>query len=255
VISGDVHLGVTGEDLLREAAPALDVVAHLLAPLGFGHARVVVAAPRSWIDVDTMADLDDVGERHERRTGQTLRVATKYVRLTRRFFGAAGVGHYRIVESAGATEGAPAAGAAELVVDITTTGATLESNGLKVLRDGLILDSQAQLAASLRADWSQAARASLKGLLAVLDARGEGRAMRTLRFDPAFDVSALQGDATKAFEPVGPGAIICDKAMAHDLARAIAEGGGGSVRTEESRFIFRGASPRFDSFVLRLGQG
>ncbi len=86
---------------------------------------------------------------------------TKYVRSTRRFFTEEGVGHYRIVESAGATEGAPAAGVAELVVDITTTGATLESNGLKILRDGVILRSQAQLVASLDADWSPAALGAL----------------------------------------------------------------------------------------------
>lgn len=252
IISGDTHIGVTGEDLLRETAPDLDAVAHLLAPLGFGRARVVVAAPRSWIDVDTMADIDDVGSRHEMRTGQTLRVATKYVRLTRRFFSAAGVGHYRIVESAGATEGAPAAGAAELVVDITTTGATLDSNGLKVLRDGLILDSQAQLAASLRAEWSEAALGSLKGLLDVLDARATGRAMRTLRFDPAFNVASL---GVSGVELLGPGEAICPKAKAHSIARAIAGSGGGPVRTTDSAFIFRAANLRFESFVRRRVEG
>lgn len=165
VIAGDVHVGVSGEDLLREQAGDLDRVVHLLAPLGFGRADLVVAAPKSWLDVDTMADVDDVAARMEASTGRKLRVATKYVRSTRRFFTAEGVGHYRIVESAGATEGAPSAGVAELVVDITTTGATLESNGLKILRDGVILRSQAQLAASLAADWSDGAFASLSALV------------------------------------------------------------------------------------------
>lgn len=165
VIAGDVHVGVSGEDLLREQAGDLDRVVHLLSPLGFGRADLVVAAPKSWLDVETMADLDDVAARMEASTGRKMRVATKYVRSTRRFFTAEGVGHYRIVESAGATEGAPAAGVAELVVDITTTGATLESNGLKVLRDGVILRSQAQLAASLGADWSADALVSLGALV------------------------------------------------------------------------------------------
>lgn len=253
VLSGDVHLGVTGEDLLREASPNLDAVAHLVAPLGFGRAKVVVAAPRSWIDVETMADVDDVGARHEMRTGQTLRVATKYVRLTRQFFGACGVGHYRIVESAGATEGAPAAGTAELVVDITTTGATLESNGLKVIRDGLILDSQAQLAASLRADWSDSARDSLRGLLDALDARAAGKAKRTLRYRPGFDAAAkLPKAAAEAIEIVGPGEALCAKGRAHELARALAAAGGGPVRTEASDFIFREENPRFDALSARL---
>jgi ATP phosphoribosyltransferase len=169
IIAGEVHAGVSGEDLLRELAGDLERVAHLLAPLGFGRADLVVAAPVSWLDVDTMADVDDVGARLEARTGRKLRVATKYVRSTRRFFTAEGVGHYRIVESAGATEGAPAAGTADLIVDITTTGATLKSNGLKILNDGLILASQAHLAGSVEATWSPDALAALQTLLAGIE--------------------------------------------------------------------------------------
>lgn len=170
VISGDIHVGVSGEDLLHEQAGDLDRVVHLLVPLGFGRADLVVAAPKSWLDVETMADVDDVAARMEASTGRKIRVATKYVRSTRRFFTEEGVGHYRIVESAGATEGAPAAGVAELVVDITTTGATLESNGLKILQDGVILRSQAQLAASLDAEWSPAAIAALTTMVQGMEA-------------------------------------------------------------------------------------
>ena len=71
----------------------------------------------------------------------------------------------------GATEGAPAAGTAEVIVDITTTGATLRDNGLKVLDDGVILKSQAQLAASLTADWSAGARGACEGLLLRLSTK------------------------------------------------------------------------------------
>ena len=176
VLSGDLHAGVSGEDLLREQAGDLERLAHLLIPLGFGRADLVVAAPKSWLDVETMSDVADVGARLEGRTGRKLRVATKYVRSTRRFFTVEGVGHYRIVESAGATEGAPAAGVAELVVDITTTGATLASNGLKTLSDGLILASEAQLVASLRADWSPGLLASLDALIGALSSdKGEAK--------------------------------------------------------------------------------
>ena len=162
---GDVHLGVTGEDLIREAAPELESRVALLKPLGFGFADVVVAVPHAWIDVSTMADLDDVcaafAQRHRRR----LRIATKYSQLTRGFFARAGIWDYRIVGSAGATEGAPAAGTAEAIVDITTTGATLTANGLKILDDGVILKSQAQLAMSLAADWPDDKRAAANALL------------------------------------------------------------------------------------------
>jgi ATP phosphoribosyltransferase len=196
VIGGDIHAGVSGEDLLREQAGDLERVAHLLAPLGFGRADLVVAAPKSWIDVETMADVDDVGARLEAATGRKLRVATKYVRSTRRFFTTEGVGHYRIVESAGATEGAPAAGVAELVVDITTTGATLASNGLKILRDGLILASQAQLVASLDAEWSPQALGALRALMGKIEnadkqtgqLAGSGAAARALaHFEAALE--------------------------------------------------------------------
>ena len=151
--NGKIDAGITGEDLLRETiAPENDSVKIALR-LGFGPADVVVAVPQCWLDVACMADLDEVAEqfylKHERR----LRVATKYRNITRRHFAAHGVTGYRIVESAGATEGAPAAGSAELIVDITTSGATLAANHLKVLDDGLILKSTAVLAA--RADRTQ----------------------------------------------------------------------------------------------------
>jgi ATP phosphoribosyltransferase len=151
---GDVHLGVTGEDLIREAVPDLSGRVALLKPLGFGFADVVVAVPKSWIDVSTMADLDDICAAYAVRHKKRLRIATKYAQLTRAFFAHAGISDYRIVPSAGATEGAPTAGTAEAIVDITTTGSTLKANGLKILDDGVILKSQANLAMSLTAEWS-----------------------------------------------------------------------------------------------------
>jgi ATP phosphoribosyltransferase len=148
---GKTDLGVTGEDLLREAVAPEDGSVDVLLRLGFGPANVVVAVPESWRDVATMADLDDVSEGFYARHGRRLRVATKYLNLTRRFFAEKGVAGYRIVESLGATEGAPAAGTAEAIVDITTTGATLKANRLKILDDGLILKSEAVLAGRLAA--------------------------------------------------------------------------------------------------------
>ncbi len=171
LLAGDVHLGITGEDLLREAAPELEERMHLICPLGFGFADVVVAVSQYWIDVATMADLDDVCAAYAATHRRRLRVATKYAQLTRSFFAHNGISDYRIVPSAGATEGAPAAGMAEVIVDITTTGATLRDNGLKILDDGVILKSQAQLAASLTADWTDGARKACETLLARLDAK------------------------------------------------------------------------------------
>ena len=125
---GAVHFGITGEDLLREMIPDVDARIVFIDALGFGHANVVVAVPQAWIDVHGMADLDDVATAFRLRHDRKMRLATKYVNLTRAFFSAQGITDYRIVESTGATEGAPAAGTAELIVDITTTGTTLAAN-------------------------------------------------------------------------------------------------------------------------------
>jgi ATP phosphoribosyltransferase len=168
LLAGDVHLGVTGEDLLREAAPEIEGRARLLKPLGIGCADVVVAVPEYWIDVATMADLDDVCAAFAARHGRRLRIATKYHHLTRSFFARAGIADYRIVRSNGATEGAPAAGTAEAIVDITTTGATLAANRLKVLEDGVILKSQAHLVTGLAAEWDAGAHRLCDALMARL---------------------------------------------------------------------------------------
>jgi len=151
---GSVHLGVTGEDLARETIPQTDEVVSFIAKLGFGHADVVVAVPECWVDVQSMADLDDVAASYRTRYGRRLRVATKYWQLTQLHFRSHGVGVYRIVESLGATEGAVAAGSADAIVDITSTGSTIRANKLKILDDGIILRSEANLIASKRAKYS-----------------------------------------------------------------------------------------------------
>jgi ATP phosphoribosyltransferase len=200
LIAGEVHLGVTGEDLLRETGDALGDKVLTPLPLGFGRADLVVAAPRSWIDVETMADLDDVARLYLARTGARLRVATKYRVQTRAFFARHGVADYRIVDSAGATEGAPAAATAELVVDISSSGATLAANGLKPISDGVILNSQAHLSASLVCSWTAAQAASAVQLVRIVEARARGKAYASLAWPTDQEktattvLAALTGD-------------------------------------------------------------
>jgi ATP phosphoribosyltransferase len=165
---GRAHLGVTGEDLVRENISNASERVDFLQPLGFGRADVIVAVPRCWIDVAEVADLEAAAVAFRREHGRPFRVATKYVNLTRRFFAAKGLIDYRIVESLGATEGTPAAGTADIIVDITTTGATLAANGLKVLEDGVILRSEANLVASKVASWGPEEKQARKLLLGRL---------------------------------------------------------------------------------------
>jgi len=237
--AGEAHLGVTGEDLLREGGE-LDGRVRLLRPLGFGRADLVVAAPRSWLDVDTMADLEEVAHDVLARTGRRMRVATKYLAQTRAFFARHGVADYRIVESGGATEGAPAAGAAELVVDITTTGATLAANGLKVLADGVILKSQAQLTASLKASWSKAQLAVAEQILRVVEARAAALTSATLtwplRADPA-EAKVVDALVAAGASPRPNGLLIAAKAAAA-AARALTAAGLGPVTVAQPDFVF-----------------
>lgn len=262
LLAGDVHLGITGEDLLREAAPELQGRIHLVRPLGFGFANVVVAVPQYWIDVSTMADMDDVCAAFAHRHRRRLRIATKYTQLTRAFFARVGISDYRIVESAGATEGAPAAGTAEAIVDITTTGATLAANGLKTLEDGTILESQAQLAASLAAEWDSAARTACEGLLARLNARARAKISQILRVrlngqaEKLLEHLSKIANATILSRPTDAGgefALLVPRAKLMEAIAALrAQGCDAPATTQDTDYVFDTANPLFDSLAKQL---
>ena len=242
--AGEVHLGVTGEDLMRERPGDLASRALLLRALGFGRADLVVATPKSWLDVATMADLEEVAHDILARTGRRIRVATKYILQTRAFFARHGLVDYRIVESGGATEGAPAAGAAELVVDITTTGATLEANGLKVLDDGVILRSQAQLAASLRAEWTVGQMATAEALLRQVEARAAARSSATLTWPKTNDAAeAVVADLVAQGASRRPNGLLVAAHAVADAGRALSMAGLGPVTAAQPDFVFETDSP------------
>ena len=248
---GSAHLGVTGEDLVREMIPDADRRIVLRDGLGFGFANVVVAVPQAWIDVRSMADLDDVATAFRLKHERKMRVATKYVNLTRNFFSAHGVTDYRIVESSGATEAAPAAGTAELIVDITTTGTTLAANGLKVIEDGVILRSQANLVAARSADWSSAARDSACIVLDRIAAQTRARAFREVRTRFAGCDAALLAEARKRFGvetpfggPTSSGMITlhCPPKHVHELATLLREKGAENVSVAGLEYVFSRAN-------------
>lgn len=163
--AGRVHLGVTGSDMVRERLVDWPGKVQAVAPMGFGHADLVLAVPAAWSDCDTLDDLDAVAHAFRAAHGHRLRIATKYHRLVREFLRAAQVADYALVDSQGATEGTVLNGTAEAIADITSTGATLRANHLRVLSDGLIHRSEATLFRSRTAEWSGAARAEFERLL------------------------------------------------------------------------------------------
>ncbi|MFQ5437475.1 MAG: ATP phosphoribosyltransferase [Paracoccaceae bacterium] len=143
--TGRLHVGVTGTDLVREKIPMWRSLVSETARLGFGRADLVVAVPRTWIDVTTLDDLDAAAAQFRRNHGFRLRIATKYHNLVRTFLRDHGVADYQLVDSQGATEGTVKNLAAEAIADITSTGDTLGANHLRALTDGLVHASQAAL--------------------------------------------------------------------------------------------------------------
>jgi ATP phosphoribosyltransferase len=258
---GMVHLGVTGEDLVREKIADADAKVVLIDGLGFGHANVVVAVPQAWIDVHVMADLDDVATAFRLKHDRKMRVATKYVNLTHNFFSAHGITDYRIVESAGATEGAPAAGTAELIVDITSSGATLSANALKVIDDGIMLRSQANLVAARTASWGESERAIARIVLDRLAAEARGRAFREVRTRFGACNDAVLAEARERFGiaspfggPTSSGMLTlhCPPAKVYDLASFMRERGAQSIVVAEIEYVFAPDNPLYARLIAGL---
>ena len=166
--AGRIHLGVTGSDLVRDKLADWEVQVAELAPLGFGHADLIIAVPDAWIDVDTLDDLDAAAGAFRAAHGFRLRIATKYHRLVREFLTRNGVADYALVDSQGATEGTVKNLTAEAIADITSSGETLRANHLKILSDGLIHQSQATLFAARKAHWGAGEAAALDALAGKL---------------------------------------------------------------------------------------
>ncbi|PZX16184.1 ATP phosphoribosyltransferase [Palleronia aestuarii] len=177
--AGRIHLGVTGSDLVRDTLAGWDDKVEVLAPMGFGHADLVLAVPRFWVDVDTLEDLDAAAAAFRRRHGFRLRIATKYHRLVREYLRAHGVADYQLVDSQGATEGTVRNETAEAIADITSTGETLRANHLKILTDGPIHASQATLFRARNAEWDGPSRDRLSRLLSDIGRHARSELLET----------------------------------------------------------------------------
>ena len=140
---GSLDIGFSGFDLLKESEVNTQNKISVVKKLNFGNANLVVAIPNPWIDVQTIADLEEIAFEFRDKKKKRLRVATKYPNLTREFLFSKGVTQFRLVDSLGATEAYPFTGSSELITDISSSGETLRANNLRILKDGQILKSQA----------------------------------------------------------------------------------------------------------------
>ena len=142
---GNIDIGFSGYDLFKESEINVQNKILINKRYDYGKANLVLAIPDLWIDVQTLLDLDEVADEFKKKKKGLLRVATKYPNLTRQFLYSKGVTQFQLVQSLGSTEVAPFTGTAEIISDITSTGATLKANNLRILKDGEILKSQACL--------------------------------------------------------------------------------------------------------------
>ncbi len=140
---GSVDIGFSGFDLLKESEINTQKKINVLKRYDFGKATLVVAIPDPWIDVQTVADLEEIAFEFKDKKKKRLRVATKYPNLTREFLFSKGVTQFKLIDSLGATEAYPFTGSSEIITDITSTGETLKANNLRILKDGEILSSEA----------------------------------------------------------------------------------------------------------------
>ena len=161
---GSLDLGFSGYDLLKESEVNIQNKINVSKRYDFGKATLVVAIPDPWIDVQTVADLEEIAFEFKDKKKKRLRVATKYPNLTKEFLFSKGVTQFRLVDSLGATEAYPFTGSAELITDITSSGETLKANNLRVLKDGEILKSQACIFSSKK----NSKKKGLKNLIKLL---------------------------------------------------------------------------------------
>ena len=261
LVNGQIHIGVTGEDLILEKVTQAGQYVEFLTKLGFGRANVVVAVPQAWIDADKMSDLNEIAAEIRVHHGRKLRVATKYINLTRQFFARHGIMDYVIAESLGATEGAPGSGAAELIVDITSSGETLAANSLKILDDGIILKSEANLIASLNAQWNDNARRAAGILLSRIAAEGEARASREIRVIldgrasmPDLD-RLLKNHNITTIHNIGDHAAViwCPVSQVFDVVSELQNIGSSTVSVRKLDYLFKADNALIQRLHRRIG--
>ena len=202
LLKGNIHMGITGIDLIEESRTSASKEVIMLSKLGFGKANVVIAVPNSWIDVENIKDLSEVASEFRSYNNLRMRVATKFKNITRNFFSNNRISNYRLVDSAGATEGSPAAGTSEIIVDITETGQTIDANNLKILKDGIMLKSQSCIFSTPNDIWDDIDLGPVENFLRIISARSEAMNKAELFFDYTKNTSDLEINLYRKFKAI-----------------------------------------------------
>lgn len=257
--AGDVQMGISGFDLYDEYCSASRSSHVLIRKLGFGGARLVVAVPSFWIDVESTDDLIDIVAELRERHGRALRVGTKFHRLTRRYFSELGIRDYAIVDSRGATEGMPASGTADIIIDLTSSGTTLVENDLKEIRGGTVVESEACFIVSSVPDhWTAATLPVLAQLTDHMEAGLRSSDRQLIHFTiPSDKAHALQlllsrefgcetppshgaeaGDAAGRSTLPTPSSVVCPSSKVYAVVTHLREAGATGINIVAPELMF-----------------
>jgi ATP phosphoribosyltransferase len=269
---GLVDAGITGFDIFSEHMVESDEVIVAVEDLGFGRCSLVLAVPEAWLDVSSLEDLIDVAADFRRR-GRSLRVATKFPRLVRRFLLLHGLSSHALVEGSGALEIAPQMGYADIIADINETGTTLRANHLKPIAGGAILQSQACLLVNRRQIAASRERLGImRGVLEMIEAHQgaaevvsvtanlEGASMQEVAASVLSrrDLAGVRGPTlTPVFDPDAPGRVFAVTVVApvSQLAEVkdhLRSCGGGAITVQRPLYLFGERSRLFESLLERL---
>lgn len=153
VSDGVMDLGVTGQDIVAES----DVRVEEVLELNYGACRMVVAAKED-SPVNRAEDLSD-----------NVKIATSFPTITRKYFEKLNK-KVHIIEVCGATEITPKLGLSDVIVDITSSGSTLQTNNLKII--GEVMSSKSTIIArpGFRTDEPAKLESFVRAIKSALDA-------------------------------------------------------------------------------------
>ncbi|MBI4311630.1 MAG: ATP phosphoribosyltransferase [Chloroflexi bacterium] len=273
VEEGSADVGVVGLDRYSEAHVDDGDALVIYDDLGYSQCELVLAVPAAWVDVAEMADMADLSLEF-REKGRDLRVATKYPRLTQRYFFARGINYFTIVQSSGTLEAAPLMGFADVIVDISATGTTLRENQLKTIADGTLLRSQSCLIGNRRSLAASPAKQELSRRLiermeGYLEARHYFSVTANVRGDSPEqvarailerkDLAGLRGPTVaQVYTPEGEDwyavTVVVPQSRLQDALDYLREIGGIGVSVLQPRYVYHGASPVFQRLQDALRQ-
>ena len=273
VDDGAADVGITGFDRFLEKRREGGDSLTLYEDLGFGAASLVIAVPDGWLDITSLADLADLALEFRQR-GKELRIATKYPRLVSRSLHRRGINFFTLVHASGGLEAAPVMGYADLIADITASGATLRENGLKPLSDGVVRTSQAVLIGNSRLlgddpEKLAVTREILERVEAYIRARDFQRLSANIQGESEEEVAAMvmrERELAGIHGPTisrvysddgkmwfGVQLVVRRKEMIRvvDHLRAL---GGSGITVNEAAYVFRSECESFDALVAALAE-